>query len=306
MPCSRKPHGLPKSERPAANLKCKASSGDPFPQIDQRSEEFEKVIKSVSRVIDAMPLLAQPHFRRQAFASAERAARRSLPLGIRRLISHGTAFECPVCESRVSRFRDFGNCKNAWCPVCGSMPWHRLAWLFFQNKTSLFDGSPKRLLHIAPEPELAKRVLAVKGLDYLPVDLDPRRPYVKERMDITEIEYPDHSFDGILCSHVLEHVPDDRKAMREFQRVLKPGGWALIMVPLQLNPTVEDPTCTDPRERERRFGQFDHVRIYGPDLADRLSEAGFSVSQFSGRDLLSSDAEAHRMKMWSKAFHCSK
>jgi len=186
------------------------------------------------------------------------------------------------------------------------MPWHRIAWLYFQKHTTLFDGSPKTLLHIAPEPELAKRFLSVPGMNYLPVDLDTRRPFVTERMDITEIGYPADSFDGILCSHVLEHIPDDRKAMRELCRVLKPGGWALFMVPLHGKPTEEDPNCTDPRERERRFGQFDHVRSYGIDLVQRLEESGFTVTVINGPELTKTRDDADRMVIWGKAFVCSK
>jgi SAM-dependent methyltransferase len=97
-------------------------------------------------------------------------------------------------------------------------------------------------------------------------------------MDVTSIQYPDDCFDVIYCSHVLEHVPDDRAAIRELYRVLKPGGWAILQVPISADATFEDPTVTDPDARERLFGQDDHVRRYGPDYADRLAAAGFLVS----------------------------
>jgi SAM-dependent methyltransferase len=105
-------------------------------------------------------------------------------------------------------------------------------------------------------------------------------------MDITDIHYPDNSFDVIYCSHVLEHVTDDRKAMRELARVLKPGGWALIAVPFFFAPgktvfrdrTFEDPKVTTPAEREGVYGQNDHVRAYGLDFPDRLRESGFDVT----------------------------
>ena len=96
-------------------------------------------------------------------------------------------------------------------------------------------------------------------------------------MDITDIQYPDDSFDAIYCSHVLEHVPDDAKAMSELYRVLKPGGWAILAVPIRGDTTFEDPTTTEPEERERLFGQSDHVRYYGKDFKDRLEAAGFEV-----------------------------
>jgi ubiquinone/menaquinone biosynthesis C-methylase UbiE len=108
-----------------------------------------------------------------------------------------------------------------------------------------------------------------------------------ERMDITDIHHPDNSFDVIYCSHVLEHVSDDRKAMGEFCRVLRPSGWAMLNVPINAAQTFEDPSITDPAERERVFGQYDHVRNYGPDYKQRLEEAGFSVLMSSPADLLS-------------------
>ena len=135
------------------------------------------------------------------------------------------------------------------------------------------------MLHVAPEPALAPKFRAIPGLDYLSGDLDPAAAMVQ--MDITDIRYPDNSFDVIYCSHVLEHVPDDRRAMRELARVLKPGGWAVLAVPLREHAlaTFEDPTITDPKNRDRFFGQSDHVRWYSAsDFQRRLEESGFSVT----------------------------
>jgi SAM-dependent methyltransferase len=115
-----------------------------------------------------------------------------------------------------------------------------------------------------------------------------------ERMDITDIQYPDESFDVIYCSHILEHVPDDRRAIREFHRVLRQDGWAMLLVPITADRTMEDPSVTDPAERLRLYGQADHVRRYGPDYADRLREAGFDVAITQGSDLLQKD-DAVRM-----------
>ncbi len=121
---------------------------------------------------------------------------------------------------------------------------------------------------------------------YVGVDLEPGRADVAA--DITDLPFEDGSFDAIVCSHVLEHVPDDRRAMSELRRVLSPGGVALVMVPLRAEPTVEDPADADAASRARRFGQFDHVRWYGPDIADRLAESGFVV------DALTAAAELHQ------------
>jgi SAM-dependent methyltransferase len=164
---------------------------------------------------------------------------------------------------------------------------HRLIWYFLRNRTNLFNGDRKRMLHVAPEVSLVPRLRDVSGLDYLTADLID--PTVMVRMDITDIRFPDESFDIVYCSHVLEHVPDDRKAIREFRRVMKPNGWAAVMVPVTVDRTIEDPNCTDPAERERRFGQHDHFRTYGLDFADRLTESGFHVSIFRAPDLMSGD-----------------
>jgi predicted SAM-dependent methyltransferase len=132
------------------------------------------------------------------------------------------------------------------------------------------------MLHVAPEPELSRWLQEVEYIDYVSADLSSPRAMV--RMDISDIQYRDNTFDVIYCSHVLEHVPDDRKAMREFWRVLKNGGWAILQVPITADVTFEDPTVTSPEERERLFGQHDHVRRYGPDYRDRLVDVGFSVT----------------------------
>jgi SAM-dependent methyltransferase len=124
---------------------------------------------------------------------------------------------------------------------------------------------------------------ALPGVHYRSADLEPGR--ADEQVDVTNIPWPDECVDFIVCSHVLEHVPDDRAAMRELRRILTPDGLAVIEVPVLAEVTVEDPSVVDPHERLRRFGQVDHVRVYGPDVYDRLTEAGFAVSHHDVRDL---------------------
>jgi SAM-dependent methyltransferase len=148
--------------------------------------------------------------------------------------------------------------------------------LYLTRNTDLFNGHRKRMLHVAPEPELSRWLQRAPSIDYLTADLSSSQAMVK--MDISDIQYGDNTFDVIYCSHVLEHVPDDRKAMREFWRVLKSGGWAILQVPITSDVTFEDPSVTSPKDRERVFGQRDHVRRYGPDYRDRLVDAGFSVT----------------------------
>ncbi len=138
------------------------------------------------------------------------------------------------------------------------------------------------------EPLLRNRL----GECYITGDLEDPRADV--RLDITDIKYPDATFDVIYCSHVLEHVPEDRVAMRELRRVLKPNGWAILLVPVSGDHTYEDPSITDPAERLKAFGLEDHVRQYGRDFVDRLREAGFAVDVIEASDLYS-DRQAIRM-----------
>ena len=148
-------------------------------------------------------------------------------------------------------------------------------YLYMRQRTDLFSGNRKRMLHVAPEAELSRLFQDDRAIDYLSADLSSPTAMVK--MDIMDIYYPDNFFDVIYCSHVLEHVSDDIAAMRELYRVLKPGGWAVLQVPIYGDTTFEDHTVTSPEAREKLFGQRDHVRRYGRDYAERLALAGFCV-----------------------------
>jgi SAM-dependent methyltransferase len=187
-------------------------------------------------------------------------------------ILRGEGRECPCCGSRfkrMSRRRLAG--WGGICPRCRSHPRHRAIALLLARG----DLPGHRLLHFAPEPlfdPVFKRLPNLERVTadlYAPADL---------RLDITDMDLRDGSFDLILCSHVLEHVPDDRAAMAELRRVLADGGLALVLTPYRAEaPTYEDPSIRSPLDRMVAFGQQDHVRIYGTDLADRLRGAGFEV-----------------------------
>ena len=194
----------------------------------------------------------------------------------RKLRYAGNTHHCPVCGSRLRRFLPMGTRPAARCPVCGSLERHRLIWLYCRERSDLFDGRGKRLLHIAPEPCLSAALRRIRALDYLGADLERRHATVK--MDVTSIQCNDAVFDVILCNHVLEHVQEDRKAMRELLRVLKPGGWAIMQVPIVGALTQEDARVTSAAERTRLYGQHDHVRQYGRDYAERLRSAGFLLT----------------------------
>lgn len=226
----------------------------------------------------------------------------------RSVLYYGKGRFCPVCGKSSRRFRQFGIVprENARCVHCGALERHRFLWLFVSTRTDLFDGTAKRMLHVAPELCLESRLRQPLGDNYLSADLFSARAMVK--MDITNIEYPDQSFDVIYCSQVLEHVQDDRKAIREFCRVLKSDGWAILLVPITAEETFEDSSIVEPEERVRAFGQADHVRRYGPDYVDRLHEAGFSVEVTKVNDLVQND-EAIRMGLTSAAgeiYYCTK
>ena len=160
---------------------------------------------------------------------------------------------CPVCNANIQSFVDSPRGRpNCCCPVCKSLERQRLIWLFFRNRTNLFDGAPRKMLHISPKKGFELGFTGIPGLEYITADLNKPRAMV--RMDITNIQYPDNTFDVICCSHVLEHVPDHCKAMRELCRVLTNNGLALIMVPITAPKTFEDLSITDPAKRKKLFG----------------------------------------------------
>jgi SAM-dependent methyltransferase len=176
---------------------------------------------------------------------------------------------------------------DALCIHCGSLERHRLVWLFLAEKTSLLGGQSRKMLHIAPESCFEKRLRKQLKNGYVTADL--YNPNVQIAMDITDIPLANESFDVLYCSHVLEHVPDDRKALREFFRILKPSGWLLLVVPVNVDKTIEDASVTDPQKRLELFGQDDHVRKYGPDIIERIREAGFRAQKILAGDFLSAE-----------------
>ena len=215
-------------------------------------------------------------------------------LSSRRLRHFGLNRHCPFCAATVRAFVPEGQehqvlfdlevvgggrRDDVVCPVCGAFDRERLVYLFLNNR-GLVQG-PMRIMHVAPEAKLGAWLRRRAQGGYLSADL--MSTAVDENFDLQAIPHPDASFDAVIVNHVLEHIGDDAKAMRECQRVLKPGGWAILQVPiaLKLEHTIEDPSETDPAARQRRFGQDDHIRIYTQgDYVARLQRAGFEVEQF--------------------------
>lgn len=202
--------------------------------------------------------------------------RRHALLGAVRSVRYqGNAVECPCCAASFSRFLPHRGRTHAKCPGCGALERHRLLWLFLERETDLFAGGA--LLHIAPEYAFLRRLSRMSALHYVTGDIDSA--LVNHRLDLMDIPFAAESFNFMICNHVLEHVEDDRLALAEIHRVLKPGGWAVLMCPVDYRQptTLEDPTVVAPEDRHRAFGQGDHVRLYGRDYPLRLQDAGFAV-----------------------------
>lgn len=194
----------------------------------------------------------------------------------------GNRVECPICKSHYRIFLPYGRINprpNALCPSCLSLERHRLIWLYLREKTNFFQNK-LQVLHIAPEHCFMKPFEKQHGDGYITADIES--PLAKVKMDIHEMPFEDGRFDAVLCNHVLEHVSDDIQAMKEIRRVLKPGGWAILQIPF-FSPvpdvTFEDHSITDKREREKIFGQDDHVRKYGRDYPQRIERAGLVAKQ---------------------------
>lgn len=222
------------------------------------------------------------------------------------VLHRGDCVFCPLCEYRFDRFRDDWNRRGALCWRCGSHERHRALWLYLEQHAGLLDGAAS-LLHFAPEWCLEQRLRSRPGLRYVTGDLTPGAADLE--LDITKLAVPDHAFDAIICSHVLEHVEDDRAAIGELFRVLTPGGWAIVMVPLDLGRSVthEDPAIRTPEDRRREYLQHDHVRLYALDIADRLAAAGFTVtSERLTEELSASEVELYRLLEVDVVFLCRK
>jgi SAM-dependent methyltransferase len=169
---------------------------------------------------------------------------------------------------------------------------HRLLWLYIERETTLLQGYPT-LLHIAPEVALKRQFEQHYGKEhadnYLTADLES--PLAKLHFDVQDIPLEDESMDVVICNHILEHVEDDRKALRELHRILRKGGWGVVLVPqdYKREMTFEDNSITSPEERARIFGQYDHRRIYGRDYAERVRECGFEVEEIEYENTLSEE-----------------
>ncbi|MFT5846054.1 class I SAM-dependent methyltransferase [Psychroserpens sp.] len=208
----------------------------------------------------------------------------------------GDKFIDPIDGNSFKTFLPYGygnQRNNVLSPSTLSLERHRLLWLYLQNETDFFSSESlteiKKVLHFAPEQCFLKRFRKLKNLDYTTTDL--LSPIADVKADICDLPFDDNSYDIILCNHVLEHIPDDTKAMQELYRVMKPGGMGVFQIPQDLSraETFEDDSITDQKERARIFGQYDHVRVYGRDYFDTLRSIGFKVKEIDYTSKLSEE-----------------
>lgn len=188
----------------------------------------------------------------------------------------------------------YGNQRNnVLSPSTLSLERHRLLWLYLENDTDFFSSESstqiKKVLHFAPEQCFLKRFRKLKNLDYTTTDL--LSPIADVKADICALPFEDNSYNIIFCNHVLEHIPDDTKAMQELYRVMKPGGMGVFQIPQDLSrtETFEDDSIKNQKERTRIFGQYDHVRVYGRDYFDKLRTIGFTVDEVDYTSKLSEE-----------------
>ena len=233
----------------------------------------------------------------------------------------GNKKKCPFCQKHFRKFISGGYKnlvlkekkviggyfrENVFCPYCHSSDRERLVYLYLLNKTDLFSKKYK-LLHIAPEQNLQKKILSHSNINYISADLDS--PLAMIKMDVTNIGFADNTFDVIICNHVLEHIINDQKAIAEFYRVLKPNGWAILQVPISmsLKKTYEDYSVNLPKQKEKTFGQRDHVRIYAKDYINRLEDSGFDVSIYNFvKEFGESIVDKHGLIKNENLYICSK
>ena len=210
----------------------------------------------------------------------------------------GKTYTDPIDGKSFRKFLPYGYenpRENVLSPSTLSLERHRLLWLYLKNETDFFT-KPIKLLHFAPEQAFYQRFKRLDHITYTTTDLNS--PLADVKADICHLPFDDDTFDVILCNHVLEHIPDDAKAMQELYRVMKPGGWGIFQIPqdLKREQTFEDNTITDRKERARIFGQYDHVRIYGRDYFDKLRSVGFKVEEVDYTNTLpKEDVEKYRL-----------
>tara|TARA_B100000676_G_scaffold172004_1_gene169107 strand:- start:4064 stop:4843 length:780 start_codon:yes stop_codon:yes gene_type:complete len=218
----------------------------------------------------------------------------------------GARFYCPICARWYRRFKPFGlrGRRNAQCPGCGALERHRFLWLHLNERTHALRHV-RDILHVAPESCIQNALLQKPGTRYLGIDRYDDDANATQQ-DLTNLTYAASCFDLLICNHVLEHIPDDRAALSEIHRVLRPGGLALIMVPIDRNrqKTYEDPQIISPSARYEAFGHPYHVRLCGWDYADRMRESGFNVREAHSTAMSEHKRRINRINK-TVLYHCT-
>jgi len=193
---------------------------------------------------------------------------------------------------------------DGYCPRCNAKARHRRLWLYLRDHTDFF-GNAQRVLDVGPSPGLSRALARRDDISYVSVGIDIGTTRLSVLGDIRALPFAEHSFDVVLCQHVLEHVHEDRRSLAEIRRITKAGGWVVISVPIRLDQaTHEDPSVTKPKERERLFGEPGHVRMYGYDLVDRLKDAGFESSLKNAEEIPAAECERNGLRMDEHLFIC--
>ena len=210
---------------------------------------------------------------------------------ILRVIFHGKKYTDPIDDSNYSKFLSYGYKtvrKNALCPGTLSLERHRLLWLYLDKETDFLNSNLK-VLHVAPEQVFYKKFKKLKNWEYFTFDLNS--PIADIKGDLISTNFKDEYFDLIICNHVLEHIEDDKSALDEMYRILKYNGISILQVPINVKRenTFEDLSIKSKIQREKYFGQYDHVREYGLDFKDRVEQAGFKVEMINYSKKISQD-----------------
>jgi hypothetical protein len=215
------------------------------------------------------------------------------------LVYKGNNVDCPVCERSFKKFLSYGSevthRDNVLCPYDLTLERHRLMWVYLKDRSNFFKEEKLKVMHIAPEQCFYSKFKKQKNLEYTTGDL--LSPLADIHFDLHKIPLEDNQYDVIFCNHVLEHVQDDHKCMTELHRIMKPGGWGIFQVPIDTSrtETYEDKSITSPKEREKHFWQYDHVRLYGLDYPNKLEAAGFDVEVYDyHKDLPKEHYEKYR------------
>jgi SAM-dependent methyltransferase len=223
----------------------------------------------------------------------------------------GSTYTDPISGKSYRKLLPYGrgehHRENALAPNSLSLERHRLMWLYLQKESNFFSGEPKEVLHIAPEYCFLKKFKAIKGMKYFTADLNS--PWADYHFDVHQIPFNDNKFDVIFCNHVLEHVENHQQVLKEFYRVMKPGGFGIFQVPIDnsRNITYEDKSITSPAEREKHFWQADHVRLFGANYPEVLAEAGFKVKIYDyTKELPKSEYEKYALMPNELLYICFK